>query len=142
MGDVADTELDEATRRSDDRRRMAESRAENARRRAAGAREEAETARNKGNTRAAAVHEREAVIHLRAVDIHLQAVRLQEAHALELVEVFGRTGIDEAGLRQLMTNVRRARDEAELRSEQARTFALRARERAAQLHLRRGGDGA
>jgi hypothetical protein len=142
MRGVADTELDEAAQRSDDRKRMAESRAENARRRAVVAREEADAARNKGNARAAAVHDHEAAIHLRAVDIHLQAVRMQEAHAQELLEVFGRAGIDDEGLRQLMTNVRRARDEAELRSEQARTFALRARERAEQLHARRDRDDA
>lgn len=139
---MADADLTEATQRSDDRKRMAGDRAENARRRAVLARQEAETARTRGNARAAAVHDHEAVIHLRAVDIHLQAVRLQEAHTQELVEVFGRKGIDEKGLRQLMTNVRRAQDEAVLRSEQARTFALRARERAEQLHAGRGPDGA
>jgi hypothetical protein len=61
------------------------------------------------------------------------------AHALELAGVFGRTRIDESALRQLMTNVRRARDQAEVRGGQARTLALRAGERAAQLHLGGGG---
>jgi hypothetical protein len=133
---VADTKLDEAAQRSDDRRRSAETRATDARRRAVIAREEAEAARTKGNARAAAVHDHEAAIHQRAVDIHLQAVRLQEAHSRELEEVFGRKGIDAEGLRLIMANVRRARDEAELRSEQARTYATRARERAQQLHAR------
>ena len=137
---MAETELTAATQRSDDRRRMAESRAENARRRAVVAREEAEAARNKGNPRAAAVHEHEITIHLRAVDIHLQAVRMQDAHAQELEEVFGRKGIDEAGLRQLMTNVRRSRDEAELRSAHARAHAMRARERAQELRVRHPGS--
>jgi hypothetical protein len=139
---VAETELDEAAQRSDDRRRMAEGRAQNARRRAVVARREAEAARTNGNSRAAAVHDHEAAIHLRAVDIHLQAVRLQEAHAQELEEVFGHKGIDENGLRLVMSNVRRARDEAELRGEQARTYALRARDRAEQLRVRgRRPDG-
>lgn len=44
--------------------------------------------------------------------------------------MFGHRGIDEDGLRRIMTNVRRARDEAELRSQQAPMFAIRARERA------------
>lgn len=139
---MAGTELDEAAQRSDDRKRMAETRADDARRRAATARQEAESARNHGNARAAAVHDHEAAIHQRAVDIHLQAVRTQEAHAQELVDVFGRRGIDAEGLRLIMANVRRARDEAELRSEQARTYAMRARERAQQLHVRdRRPDG-
>jgi hypothetical protein len=46
------------------------------------------------------VHDHEAAIHLRAVDIHVQAVRPQEAHALELVEVSGRAGIEERSLRR------------------------------------------
>jgi hypothetical protein len=52
--------------------------------------------------------------------------------------------MDERGLQALMANVRRARDEAGLRSEQARTHALRARERAQQLQAggRRDRDGA
>jgi hypothetical protein len=132
---VPDTELDEAAERSDDRKRMAETRAGDARRRAETARQEAEKARNNGNARAAALHDHEAAIHQRAVDIHLQAVRLQEQHVEELEEVFGRTGIDARGLRLIMANVRRARNEAGLRSEQARTYALRARERAQRLHV-------
>jgi hypothetical protein len=136
---VADAraDVDEATRRSDDRKRMAEDRAENAKRRAVVARQEADTARDRGNSRAAAVHDHEVAVHLRAVDVHLQAVRLQEAHTRELVEVSGRTGIDERGLQQLMRNVRLARDEAQLRRVRARTFARRARERAQELHTRR-----
>lgn len=133
---VADAHLDEAARRSGNRKRMAEDRAENAKRRAVVARQEADTARGRGNSRAAAAHDHEVTVHLRAVDVHLQAVRLQEAHTRELAEVFGRTGIDERGLRLLMRSVRLGRDEAQLRSEQARTFALRARERAQELHTR------
>ena len=134
---MADTELDEATTRSEERRRLAEARAQDAQRRAAVARQNADLARNRGNARAAAAHDHEAVIHQRAVDIHLQAVRMQEHHARELLEGAGRRGIDETGLRQIMATVRRARDEAELRSEQTRTYTLRARERAQRLHGRR-----
>lgn len=115
---------------------MAEQRADDAGRRAAVARTNADAARSRGNARAAAAHDHEAAIHQRAVEIHLQAVQLQQQHVEELVEVFARTGIDESTLRTVMANVRRARDEAELRSEQARTYALRSRERAKQLHGR------
>ena len=133
---MAERKLDEATSRSEERRRRAEDRAQDAQRRAAVARRNADLARDRGNLRAAAVHDHEAVIHQRAVEIHLQAVRLQEHHARELLEGVGRRGIDETGLRHLMDNVRRARDEAELRSEQARTYSLRARAWAQQLHVR------
>lgn len=123
---------------------MAENRAEDARRRAVTARREAESARTQGNARAAAVHDNEAAVHQRAVDVHIQAVRLQKAHSRELEEIFGHRGIDARGLRLITANVRRSRDEAELRGQQARTYALRARERAQQLHARshsRDGDG-
>jgi hypothetical protein len=135
---VPHPEPSEATQRSDDRKRMAEDRAENAKQRAVVARQEAEAARSHGNARAAAVHDHEVAIHLRAVDVHLQAARLQEQHAVELEEAVGRKGLDARGLRLIMTSVRRARDEAELRSEQSRTHALRARERAQQLHAAAG----
>jgi hypothetical protein len=133
---VTGDELEAATGRSDERRRMAEQRAADARRRAAAARANADLARNRGNTRGAAIHDHEAAIHQRAVEIHLQAVELQQQHAMELIEVFARKGMDESSLRKITANVRRARDEAELRSEHARGYALKARERAAQLHGR------
>jgi hypothetical protein len=135
---VPDGDLDEATARSEQRRRLAEQRADEARRRATVARTNAEAARSQGNGRAAAVHEHEAVIHQRAVEIHLQAVRLQQQHTGELMELSPRKGgVDDGSLRRIMANVRRAREDAELRSEQARTFALKARERATQLQTRR-----
>lgn len=134
---VDEADLEAAAGRSDDRRALAERRADGARRRASAARSHAEAARARGNARAAAVHDQEAAIHQRAVEIHQQAVRLQQEHSRELTVVFGHRGIDEDGLRQILASVRRARDEAELRGEQARTFALRARERAQQLHIRR-----
>ena len=134
---MAESERDAATERSEERRRLAEQRADDARRRAAVAHTNADAARKQGNSRSAAVHDHEAAIHQRAVQIHLQAVRLQQQHTKELVEALGRTGVDETSLRQIMANVQRARDDAELRSEQARTFALKARERAQKLHGRR-----
>ena len=138
---MAERELDEATSRSEARKRRAETRAQDAQRRVVVARRNADLARNRGNARAAAVHDHEAAIHQRAVEIHLQAVRLQQDHAQELADGLGRRGIDEIGLRNIMTNVRRARDEAALRGEQARTYSLRARERAQKLHGH-GVDGA
>jgi hypothetical protein len=134
---VPDRRLDEATRRSDERRALAEQRAADAMRRAATARANAGDARARGMPRAAAVHDHEAAIHQRAVAIHQQAVRLQEQHARELVDVFGRKGVNESSLRTVVANVRRAREEAELRGDQARTFAAKARERARQLQQRR-----
>jgi hypothetical protein len=117
---VAQTDPDEASRCSDTRKRMAENRAEDAGRRAATARREAESARHRGNSRAAAVHDNEAAVHQRAVDLHLEAVRLHEAHSRELEQMFGHRGIDASGLWLIATNVRRSRDEAELRGRQAR----------------------
>ena len=133
---MAAPELDEATSRSEARRRRAEDRAQDAQRRVVVARRNADLARNRGNARAAAVHDHEAAIHQRAVEIHLQAVRLQQEHARELLDGLGRGGIDETGLRHIISNVRRARDEAALRGEQARTYSLRARERAHRLQGR------
>jgi hypothetical protein len=137
---VAERELDEATSRSEARRRRAEDRAQEAQRRVVVARRNADLARNRGNARAAAVHDHEAAIHQRAVEIHLQAVRLQQDHAQELADGLGRRGIDGTGLRHVVSNVRRARDEAALRGEQARTYSLRARERARRLQGRGDGD--
>lgn len=133
---MRDAALEEAKSRSEQRRLQAEQRADEARRRAAIARQNAEDARNRGNARAAAVHEHEAAIHQRAVEIHLQAVRLQQEHARELVDVFGRRGIAEIDLRRIVANIQRTRDEAGLRGESARTYALRARARAQQLQGR------
>lgn len=134
-------EVDEATSRSEARKRRAETRAQDAQRRVVVARRNADLARNRGNARAAAVHDHEAAIHQRAVEIHLQAVRLQQDHARELLDGHRRRGIDEIGLRHIISNVRRARDEAALRGEQARTYSLRARERAQRLEGR-GDAGA
>ncbi|MGN6380538.1 MAG: hypothetical protein ACTHNU_16430 [Gaiellales bacterium] len=130
---MATTDIDEASARSDERRRMAEHRAEVAARRAQVAHRNADKARNEGKARAAAVHDQEAAIHQRAVDIHRHAARVQQNHRRELEGASG-AGIDEDGLRLIADSVRRAREEAELRGQQARTFALRARERAARLH--------
>jgi hypothetical protein len=123
-----------AVDRTEERRRAAESRAANATRRAATARTDAQKARDAGNTRGAAFHDHEAALHQRAAELHLQAARLQVQHAAELGDAAAeRHGMDPTGLRAIAANVRRARDEAQLRSEQARTFAVRARERAETL---------
>lgn len=130
-------EVEQATTRSEERRLLAEQRAAEARRRAETARAQADGARAKGDARAAASHDHEAAIHARAVDVHLQAASLQQQHARELAGADTRKGVDEDGLRRIMATVRRGRDEAELRSEEARALAIAARERAQQLHLRR-----
>ena len=128
MGQTPD---DAANERTEERRRAAEKRAQEATRRASTARRQAEDARNAGNTRGAAFHDHEAAVHQRAAELHLHAARLQVQHAGELES--HRHGVDPGGLRQIAADVRRAREEAQLRSERAHTFAIRARERAETL---------
>jgi hypothetical protein len=125
-----------AATRTEERRRAAEHRAEAATRRAAVARRRAQELRNAGATRGATFHDHEAALHQRAAELHLQAARLQVQHAAELDDAAERHGMDPTGLRAIAANVRRTRDEAQLRSEQARTFAMRARERAETLRSR------
>jgi hypothetical protein len=124
-----------AVHRTDERRRAAEKRASEATRRAEAARRQATVARDAGNARGAAFHDHEAALHQRAAELHLQAARLQVQHAGEIEA--RRQALDPAGLRVIAANVRRARDDAQLRSEQARTFALRAREHAETLRSQR-----
>jgi hypothetical protein len=138
---VAQQFLDEASERSDERRRRAEHRAQVALRRATTARRQAETARQAGNPRGASIHEHEAIVHQRAVEIHQQAAKLQQMHREELETVFAhRGGMDVSGLRLIAENVRLARDEAEVRSQQARSFAVRARARVEKLQTDRRPD--
>jgi len=138
---VAQQFLDEASERSDERRQRAEHRAEAALRRASTARLQAESARKAGNARGASIHEHEAVVHQRAVEIHQQAVKLQQMHREELETLFAhRGGIDVSGLRLIAENVRLARDEAEVRSQQARSYAVRARERVEKIQTGRRSD--
>ena len=120
---------------TEERRRAAERRAQDAHRRAAAARRSAEDARTAGNARGATFHDHEAAMHQRAAELHLHAARLQVQHAGEPES--HRHGVDPGGLRLIAANVRRARDEAQLRSEQARTFAVRARERVETIQRRR-----
>jgi hypothetical protein len=135
MGPLPD---ESAADRTEERRRAAENRAAEATRRAEAARQSAQDARNAGNTRGATFHDHEAALHQRAAELHRQAAKLQVQHAGEIEG--HRRGIDPGGLRVIAANVRRARDEAQLRSEQARTFALRARERAETIRSHRPRD--